>query len=135
MNLRFFFLWPRLIIKICFEYTYTFNLNLHLLKTVLPDGSEGSNTILTEINEDVHGTAIHGGTHEDIVVVVVGKDLLDSGGSTGLELLDGLFGGTVLLELVVDGLDVGCINELVSDFIACISDPKVRCQSASFTYS
>lgn len=83
------------------------HLDLVLGETVLPEGGIGGDTVLTEVNQDVHSTAVHRGAHQDIVVVVVGKDLLHGTGSTALELLDGLLGGTVLLELVVDLLDVG----------------------------
>lgn len=55
---------------------------------------------------DVHGVTVHGLAHQDVVVVVVGQDLLDGVGGAGLELLDGLLRGTPLLELVVDLLDV-----------------------------
>lgn len=84
-------------------------LDLHLLKTVLPDGSVRGDAVLTEIDEDMHAVGVHGLVHEDVVVVVVGKDLLDGGGSGTLEFLDGLLRGTLFLELVVDALDVGCI--------------------------
>jgi hypothetical protein len=82
-------------------------LNLHLLKTVLPDGSVRGDTVFTEIDEDVHAVGVHGLVHENIIVVVVAKDLLDGGGSATLEFLDGLLRGTLFLELVVDTLDVG----------------------------
>lgn len=77
---------------------------------MLPHSSERSNTILTEIDENVHTVGVHGLVHEDVVVVVVGKDLLDGGGSAGLEFLDFLVGGAFFLEFVVDGFDVGCPN-------------------------
>ena len=48
---------------------------------------------------NVHSITVHGLAHEDIVVVVVGEDLLDTGGGVGLELIDGLLGGTLLGEL------------------------------------
>lgn len=89
----------------CFLET---GLDLNLLKTVLPDSSERGDTVLTEIDEDVHAVGVHRLVHEDIVVVVVGEDLLDGSGSATLEFLDGFFGGTVFLELVVDALDIGC---------------------------
>lgn len=54
-----------------------------------------------------HGIAIHGGAHEDIVVVVVGDDLLHSGGGVGLELGNGLGAGAGLLELLEELLEVG----------------------------
>jgi hypothetical protein len=84
-------------------------LDLHLLKTVLPDGSVRGDTVFTEVDEDVHAVGVHGLVHEDIVVVVVAEDLLDGGSSAGLEFLDGVIRGTLFLELVVDGLDVGCV--------------------------
>lgn len=82
-------------------------LDLHLLQTVLPQGSIGSNAVLTVVDQDVHGVAVHGRAHQHVVVIVVGEDLLDGGGGAGLELLDGLLAGTLLLELVVEVLDVG----------------------------
>jgi hypothetical protein len=86
------------------------HLHLHLHKTVLPDGSIGGNTVLTEIDEHVHTIGVHRLVHEDIVVVVVGKDLLDGGSGAGLEFLDSFVGGTFFLELGVDAFDVGCTN-------------------------
>jgi hypothetical protein len=86
---------------------FLFILDLHFLKTVFPQGSVRSDTIVTEINENVHSVTVHGLTHENIVVVVVSEDLLDSSGSASLERLDSLFGGFPLLKLVVDTLDVG----------------------------
>jgi hypothetical protein len=82
-------------------------LNLHLLQTVLPESGVGGNTIIAEVDENVHGVAVHGLTHEHVVVVVVAEDLLDGSGGTALEGLDGLFAGALLLELVVDTLNVG----------------------------
>lgn len=55
---------------------------------------------------NVHGIAVSGGTHENIVVVVVSHELLDSSGSTRLELLDLIGGSVLLLELVEDLLHV-----------------------------
>lgn len=89
------------------------HLHLHLLKTMLPNSSIRSNTILTEINEHVHTIGVHRLVHEDIVVVVVAKDLLDGGGGTGLEFLDGFFGSALFLEFVVDGFDIGYTTTLV----------------------
>lgn len=54
----------------------------------------------------VHGIAIHGLAHQDIVVVIVGGDLLEGDGSTLLELVNGLGGSTILLELLQDLLDI-----------------------------
>lgn len=100
-------------VYICFMYPVQFFcLDLHLLQTVLPEGSIRGDTILTEVNQDMHGIAIHRLAHQDVVVVVVGQDLLDGSGGLGLELLDRLLGGTLLLELVVDTLDVGCTRQL-----------------------
>lgn len=56
---------------------------------------------------NVHGITVSGGTHENIVVVIVTHELLDSSGSTLLELLDRLGGSVLLLELVEDLLHVG----------------------------
>lgn len=99
-------------------------LDLDLTETVLPDGGVGGNTVLAEVNEDVpgkesasceirvgihgdvHGIAVHGLAHQDIVVVVVGGDLLESDGSALLELIDGLGGGTGLLKLLENLLNV-----------------------------
>lgn len=75
---------------------------------MLPHGGKGGNTILTEIDENVHAVGVHGLVHENVVVIVVGKDLLDSGGCAGLEFLDFLVGSTLFLEFVIDGFDVGC---------------------------
>jgi hypothetical protein len=87
---------------------YISHLHLHLLKTMLPHSSERSNTILTEIDEHVHTVGVHGLVHEDIVVVVVGENLLDGGSGAGLEFLDFFLGSAFFLEFVVDGFDVGC---------------------------
>lgn len=57
--------------------------------------------------DDIHSITIHGLAHEDIVVVVVAKDLLDGGGGVGLELVDGGLIGALLLELLEDLLHVG----------------------------
>lgn len=84
------------------------HLHLHLLKAMLPHSGIRGNAIITEIDENMHAIGVHGLVHKDIVVVVVGKDLLDSCGSAGLEFLDFLFGGTFFLEFIVDGFDVGC---------------------------
>lgn len=73
---------------------------------MLPQSGIRSNAVLTVVNQDVHGVAVHGRAHQHVVVVVVGEDLLDGIGGTGLELLDGLLAGTLLLELVVEVLDV-----------------------------
>ena len=101
-------------------------LDLDLLETVLPDGSVGSDTVIAEVNQNVpesrmsislaflrcdisgnsHGITIHLLAHEDIVVVVVGRNLLDGAGSVRLELFDGLSAGTGLLELLQNLLDV-----------------------------
>lgn len=75
---------------------------------MLPHSGKRGNAILTEINENVHTIGVHGLVHEDIVVVVVGKDLLDGSGGAGLEFLDLLVGGTFFLEFIVYGFDVGC---------------------------
>lgn len=77
---------------------------------MLPHSSVGGNTILTEIDEHVHTVGVHGLVHENIVVVVVGKDLLDGGSGAGLEFLDCVFGSAIFLEFVVDGFDVGYQN-------------------------
>jgi hypothetical protein len=104
-------------------------LDLDLAEAVLPDGGEGSDTVLTEVNQDVpkerrvsikrniechqgfqrcysHGITVHGGAHEDIVVVVVGNDLLHGDGGVLLELVDALGAGASLLELLEDLLEV-----------------------------
>lgn len=72
---------------------------------------------------NVHSIAVHGLTHQDIVVVVVGKDLLDGSGSTGLELIDGLLGGTSLGQSGKDLLHVGCRKE---DWLALKCDVKAK---------
>ena len=56
---------------------------------------------------NVHGITVSGGTHENIVVVIVTHELLDSSGSTLLELLDRLGGSVLLLKLVEDLFHVG----------------------------
>lgn len=58
------------------------------------------------VNGSVHGITVHGLAHENIVVVVVGSNLLESNGSALLELFDGLSGGTGLLKLLEKLLDV-----------------------------
>lgn len=101
------------------------HLNLHLLETVLPESGVGGDTVLTEVNQDVpgnrlvkillfhhrghniHSITVHGVAHQDIVVVIVGKDLLDGSGSTLLESIDLRFGNTLLLELGENLLHVG----------------------------
>lgn len=57
---------------------------------------------------DIHSIGIEGSTEEDIVVVVVGNDLLESSSTVGLELLDIGLRSTLLLELLVDTANVGC---------------------------
>lgn len=56
---------------------------------------------------NVHGITVSGGTHENIVVVIVTHEFLDSSGSTLLELLDRLGGSVLLLKLVEDLFHVG----------------------------
>lgn len=92
---------------------------------MLPQGSVGGNTILTEVDENVpanvsihaiyniqarssclHRVTVHGLAHENIVVVVVAKDLLDGIGSAVLESINGLLGSAPLLQLVQDLFDV-----------------------------
>lgn len=82
------------------------NLNLHLGETVLPDGNEGGDTILTVVEEDDHAIGVHGLASEELVVLEVGDDLLGVSGSTLLESGDLLSGGTLLLELGLDSLHV-----------------------------
>lgn len=60
-----------------------------------------------DMNGNIHGITVHGLAHQDIVVVIVGKDLLHGGGGTGLELANALLGDTVLLHLLHDLLEVG----------------------------
>lgn len=83
------------------------SLNLHLLQTMLPESGVRGDTIVAEVDENVHGAAVHGLTHEHVVVVVVAEDLLDGASGTSLEGLDGLVAGAFLLQLVVDALHVG----------------------------
>jgi hypothetical protein len=82
------------------------NLNLHLGKTVLPDGNEGGNTVLAVVEEDNHAVGVHGLASEELVVLEVGDNLLGVRGSALLESGDLLGGGTLLLELALDGLHV-----------------------------
>ena len=62
------------------------NLNLHLGKTVLPDGNEGGDTVLAVVEEDDHAIGVHGLASKELVVLEVGDDLL---GETGSALLEG----------------------------------------------
>lgn len=55
---------------------------------------------------DIHSVTVHGLAHENVVVVVVTEDLLNSGGGTGLELIDLLLRGTLLGKLGEDLLHV-----------------------------
>lgn len=55
---------------------------------------------------NLHSITIHALAHENVVVVVVGADLLDSGRSTTLELGNLLCAGFLLLETLEDLLDV-----------------------------
>ncbi|KAJ5359697.1 uncharacterized protein N7496_012110 [Penicillium cataractarum] len=71
--------------------------DLDLLEAVLPDGGEGGNTIVAEVDQDVPKKGD---------VVVVGNDLLHGGGGVLLELVDGLSAGAGLLELLVELLEV-----------------------------
>lgn len=54
----------------------------------------------------IHGVTVHGLAHQDIVVVVVGRDLLDGAGGVGFELGDGVL-VALLLQRLEDLLDVG----------------------------
>jgi hypothetical protein len=90
-----------------FIFFFPGHLNLHPLQTVFPQGGVRGGTVLAEVDQDVHGVAVHGLAHQHVVVVVVGEDLLDGGGGAGLECLDGLLAGALFLELVVDTLNVG----------------------------
>ena len=96
---------------------------------MFPQGSVRGNTIFTEVNEDVpsrntlavrtyrqkkkkkkkniHGITIRGLAHENIVVVVVGKNFLDCIRSAGLELINRLLRCSLLLELLKDIFDIG----------------------------
>lgn len=40
------------------QVQHTVCLDLHLLKTVLPEGGVGGDTVLAEVNQDVPGTVI-----------------------------------------------------------------------------
>ena len=82
------------------------NLNLHLGKTVLPDGNVGGDTVLAVVEEDDHAIGVHGLASEELVVLEVGDDLLGVTGSTLLESGDLLGGGALLLELGLDHLHV-----------------------------
>lgn len=71
---------------------------------MLPEDDVGGNTVLTPVDEGDHSIGVHGLTSEELVVLEVGDDLLDVGGSTLLEDRDLL--GVVLLEVSLDLLHV-----------------------------
>ena len=81
---------------------------------MLPDGNVGGDTVLAVVEEDDHAIGVHGLASEEFVVLEVGNDLLGVGSSTLLELSDLLGGGTLLLELGLDGLHVAyvCQNRI-----------------------
>lgn len=100
-------------------------LDLVLLEAVLPEGSVGGDTVIAEVNQNVpskpsqyvqsrrgaigsnlHGIAVHVLAHEDVVVVVVSDDLLDSAGGTSLELGNAFLASAALLEGLEEFLDV-----------------------------
>lgn len=57
------------------------------------------------IKGDVHSVTVHALAHEDVVVIVIGNDLLHGSGSVLLELLSALL-VTLLAKGLVDFLDV-----------------------------
>ena len=59
--------------------------DLVLLQAILPDSGIRCYTILTEVNQDVHRALLHGLAHVEIVIVIVGKNLLDGTGGACLE--------------------------------------------------
>ena len=73
---------------------------------MLPDGDVGGDAVLAVVEEDNHAIGVHGLASEELEVLEVGDDLLGEGGSTLLEGGDLLGGGTLLLELSLDGLHV-----------------------------
>lgn len=79
-----------------------------LIRTCL-DKSVNGNAKLEEwrgINDNVHSITGHALAHEDIVIVVFGKNLLHGSSSVLLELLNGRL-VTLIGKGLVDLLDVG----------------------------
>lgn len=62
--------------------------------------------MVCERTSHIHSVTVHALTHQDIVVVVVGGDLLHSNGSVLLELINSLLGGAAALEMLQDLLEV-----------------------------
>jgi hypothetical protein len=83
-------------------------LNLHLGKTVLPDGDVRRDTILTVVEEDNHAVGVHRLAGEELVVLEVADDLLGEALSLGLEILDLGLVSTLGLESLLNGLHVAC---------------------------
>lgn len=82
------------------------HLHLVLLEAPLPDGDVGSQTVLTEVDEDIHAVLSHGLTLVDIVVVPVADDLFGGSRCFGLELFDVFLRFTNLLQFLGKGLHV-----------------------------
>jgi hypothetical protein len=82
------------------------SLNLDRIKTVLPDGNEGGDTVLAVVEEDDHTVGVHGLAGVELVVLEVANDLLGEAGSLGLELLDGGLVSALGLESLLDRLHV-----------------------------
>jgi hypothetical protein len=83
-------------------------LNLHLGKTVLPDGDERGDTILAVVEEDDHAVGVHRLSGVELVVLEVGDDLLGEALSLGLAVLDLGLVSTLGLESLLNGLHVAC---------------------------
>lgn len=93
---------------------------------MLPDGDEGSDTVLAVVEEDnpvkwlvwlrctsarvgnSHSVRVHGLADKELVVLEVANDLLGEARGLGLKVLDGLLAGTLLSESLLDRLHVGC---------------------------
>jgi hypothetical protein len=89
------------------------SLHFVLLETVLPDRGIRSDAILTEVDQDVHGSLLHRLAHVEVVIIVVRQNLLDGTWRTSLESL-GFLVFARSLESLEDFLEVLC-EENISD--------------------
>lgn len=70
-------------------------------------GGMGEGAERKGLGGNLHAVGVHGLADVELIVLEVGKEsVLDERGGTGLELLDRLRGGALLLELRLDGLHV-----------------------------